>query len=114
MSSWPSSSTLQKGKSLATVSWISSASMDYVSDQSESPTRRLHRMPRSRSSSTLDTIGAASVSRDVRPHRMRELKHPPEIAGDKKATEMIRVWLAHDQLHVSMLLGMWQDAEECD
>jgi len=25
---------------------------------------------------------------------------------------MIRVWLAHNQLHVSMLLGMWQDAQE--
>ncbi len=45
---------------------------------------------------------------------MRELNHPPEIAGDEKATEMVRVWLAHNQLHVSMLLGMWQDAEECE
>jgi len=42
----------------------------------------------------------------------RELNQPPEITGDEKATEMIRVWIAHNQLHVSMLLGMWQDAPE--
>jgi hypothetical protein len=44
----------------------------------------------------------------------RELKIPPETSGDDRATEMIRVWLAHNDLHVSMLLGMWQDAEDCD
>lgn len=43
---------------------------------------------------------------------IRELGRPPEIAGDPHATEMIRVWLAHNQLHVSMLLGMWEDARE--
>ena len=26
---------------------------------------------------------------------------------------MIRVWLAHNALCVSMRLGMWEDAEEC-
>lgn len=45
---------------------------------------------------------------------MRELDRPPEITGDDRATEMIRVWLAHNALHVSMLLGMWQDAKDCD
>jgi hypothetical protein len=44
---------------------------------------------------------------------MRELARPPEIAGDDHATEMIRVWLAHNELHVSMLLGMWEDANDC-
>ena len=44
----------------------------------------------------------------------RELNEPPEISGDEHATEMIRVWLAHNQLHVSMLLGMWEDAEESE
>ena len=43
---------------------------------------------------------------------MRELNRPPQIAGDDKATEMIRVWLAHNDLHVTMLLGMWQDAPD--
>lgn len=43
---------------------------------------------------------------------MRELDRPPEIEGDERATEMIRVWLAHHELHVSMLLGMWEDAED--
>jgi|SRR3569833_433474 len=42
----------------------------------------------------------------------RELIQPTGIIGDDRATEMIRVWLAHNQLHVSMLLGMWQDAKE--
>ncbi|HWD94715.1 MAG TPA: DUF5076 domain-containing protein [Verrucomicrobiae bacterium] len=41
----------------------------------------------------------------------RELVQPPEIAGDENATEMVRVWLAHNQLHVSMLLGMWHGWE---
>jgi predicted secreted Zn-dependent protease len=27
---------------------------------------------------------------------------------------MIRVWLAHNALHVSMLLGMWEDAADCE
>jgi predicted secreted Zn-dependent protease len=27
---------------------------------------------------------------------------------------MIRVWLAHEDLHVSLFLGMWQDAEESE
>jgi hypothetical protein len=44
---------------------------------------------------------------------VRELQFPPEIAGDELATEMIRVWLAHNKLHVSMLLGMWEDAPDC-
>jgi hypothetical protein len=43
----------------------------------------------------------------------RELKSPPEIAGDENAAEMIRVWVAHGQLHVSMLLGAWENAQEC-
>ena len=41
---------------------------------------------------------------------MRELDRPPEVETDAKATEMIRVWIAHEELHVSLLLGMWQDA----
>jgi hypothetical protein len=44
----------------------------------------------------------------------RPLIEPPEIVGDEKATEMVRVWLAHNRLHVSMLLGMWQDAEQSE
>ena len=46
------------------------------------------------------------------PLMKRELNQPPEIAGDDNATEMVRVWVAHSQLHVSMLLGMWQDAKD--
>ena len=43
---------------------------------------------------------------------MHELDKPPEIVGDDDATEMIRVWLAHGELHVSMLLGgLRQDSE---
>lgn len=44
---------------------------------------------------------------------MRELHRPPEIDGDGAATELIRVWLAHGELHVSMLLGgLRQDSED--
>ncbi len=45
---------------------------------------------------------------------MRELGWPPEVATDPKATEMVRAWIANKALHVSMLLGMWADALECD
>jgi hypothetical protein len=44
----------------------------------------------------------------------RALDIPPEAEGDDRASEMIRVWLAHNQLHVSMLLGMWQEAEDSE
>ena len=44
----------------------------------------------------------------------RPLSVPPDTAGDSDATEMIRVWLAHEQIHVSLFLGMWQDAEDSD
>jgi hypothetical protein len=44
----------------------------------------------------------------------RELDVPPEAAGEENATEMIRVWIAQEQLRVSMLLGMWKDAEQSD
>ena len=47
---------------------------------------------------------------------MTELPIPPPVQGDPKATEMVRAWLAHDRLNVSMRLGMWQDAgiDECE
>jgi len=45
---------------------------------------------------------------------MRGLQIPPETEGDWKATEMIRVWLAHGQVHVSLLLGMWEDSKDSD
>ena len=45
---------------------------------------------------------------------IRSLPPPLEIDGDPEATEMIRVWLAHEDVHVSLLLGMWEDAEDCD
>ncbi|WP_181898460.1 DUF5076 domain-containing protein [Alteromonas aestuariivivens] len=45
---------------------------------------------------------------------MRELTIPIETGGDEDATEMMRIWLAHDDLHVSLFLGMWEDAEDCE
>jgi hypothetical protein len=45
---------------------------------------------------------------------MRELVRPTGIAGDENATEMIRYWLAHKENHISLLLGMWADAKDCD
>jgi len=40
-----------------------------------------------------------------------ELPIAPETEDDDRATEMIRVWLAHNDLHVSLNLGMWQGAD---
>ena len=45
---------------------------------------------------------------------MRELPKPDGIAGDNDATEMIRIWLAHQDLQISLLLGMWEDADDTD
>ncbi len=45
---------------------------------------------------------------------IRSLCRPLAIDGDPRATEMIRVWLAHEDVHVSLLLGMWEDADGCE
>ena len=45
---------------------------------------------------------------------MRELTIPPETHGDPRATEMIRVWLAHEDVHVSLLLRRWEDADDSE
>lgn len=45
---------------------------------------------------------------------MRELPIPPENEGDANATEMARVWLGNGTCNISLLLGMYEDAEECD
>ena len=45
---------------------------------------------------------------------MRELPRPSGIVGDDHATEMIRVWIAHNDLNVSMLLDMWHDAPDAE
>ena len=45
---------------------------------------------------------------------MRELPIPSENEGDAQATEMARVWLGNGSCNVSLLLGMYEDAEDCD
>ena len=45
---------------------------------------------------------------------MRELQIPTGVDGDEHATEMVRFWLAHDQPHLTLLLGMYEDAEDCE
>jgi len=45
---------------------------------------------------------------------MRELPVPVENDGDDNATEMARVWLGNGSCNVSLLLGMYEDAEDCD
>ena len=45
---------------------------------------------------------------------MNELKIPEGIEGDPDATEMIRVWIGNRDIHVSMLLGMWETASNHD
>jgi hypothetical protein len=41
---------------------------------------------------------------------MDELKIPEGIKDDPNAMEMIRVWIGNKDIHVSMLLGMWEEA----
>ena len=45
---------------------------------------------------------------------MRELDIPPGVESDENATEMVRYWLANGEPNVSLLLGMYEDAEDCD
>lgn len=45
---------------------------------------------------------------------IRSLATPLEIDGDPNATEVVRIWLAHDDVHLTLLLGMWADAEDSD
>ena len=45
---------------------------------------------------------------------IRELDRPTGIEGDDRATEMIRVWLANNDLNVSLFLGMWEDADDSE
>ncbi|WP_300465094.1 DUF5076 domain-containing protein [Desulfobacula sp.] len=45
---------------------------------------------------------------------MNELKIPEGIKDDPNAMEMIRVWIGNKDIHVSMLLGMWEQASTFD
>lgn len=43
---------------------------------------------------------------------MRELVRPKDIDGDEHATEMVRFWIAHGKPHISLLIGMYEDAKD--
>jgi hypothetical protein len=43
-----------------------------------------------------------------------ELEIPPKTQGDERASEMVRVWLAHSELHVALRLGVWADAGDTE
>jgi hypothetical protein len=45
---------------------------------------------------------------------MRELDIPEDTLNDPDATEMVRFWLANNRPHLSLLLGMYEDAEDCE
>lgn len=45
---------------------------------------------------------------------MNELQIPEGIKDDPNAMEMIRVWIGNKDIHLSMLLGMWEDASDND
>lgn len=45
---------------------------------------------------------------------MNKLPIPEGIEGDDNAMEMIRVWIGNKDIHVSMLLGMWEEASNFD
>ena len=45
---------------------------------------------------------------------MNELQKPTGIENDDRAQEMIRFWLANNAPHVTLHLGMWEDAEDSD
>jgi len=45
---------------------------------------------------------------------MNELKIPEGIADDPNAMEMVRLWIGNKDIHVSMLLGIWEEASNYD
>ncbi|QDT00839.1 DUF5076 domain-containing protein [Adhaeretor mobilis] len=45
---------------------------------------------------------------------MRELPIPEGVNQDDDATELLRFWLANGKPNVTLLLGMYEDAVECD
>ena len=45
---------------------------------------------------------------------MRELRVPDGIKGDENATEMVRFWIANGEPNLTLLLGMYEDGEDCD
>jgi hypothetical protein len=47
-------------------------------------------------------------------HMNKQLPIPPEALKADGSAEMIRVWIANNALHVSLNLGMWQNAEDSD
>ncbi|HYG77226.1 MAG TPA: DUF5076 domain-containing protein [Planctomycetota bacterium] len=42
---------------------------------------------------------------------MRRLVIPPAAKKDKRAVEMMRVWIAHQKLLCSLNVGEWKDSE---
>jgi hypothetical protein len=45
---------------------------------------------------------------------VRELCIPIENEGDSAAVEMARVWIGNGTCNVSLFLGMYEDADECN
>ena len=40
---------------------------------------------------------------------MKELVAPGEVHKDPEAFEVLRVWIAHNQQHISLRYGIWED-----
>jgi hypothetical protein len=43
-----------------------------------------------------------------------ELALPPAVFTDKNAQELVRIWAAHGQQHVTLLSKLWDDEAEWD
>jgi hypothetical protein len=41
---------------------------------------------------------------------MKPLDPPPTIEGDANATEMLRLWIAHNKLNVAINIGSYQES----
>ena len=42
---------------------------------------------------------------------VKPLDPPPTIEGDPKATEMLRLWAAHNELQVAINIGCYEESE---
>ena len=40
---------------------------------------------------------------------LKELVIPPAALADAKAAEMVRAWVANDDLHCTLRIGAWED-----
>ena len=61
------------------------------------------------SNSPQASVAGLTRALDLFAHRVKPLDPPDTIEGDPKATEMLRLWAAHDKLNVAINVGCYEE-----